>query len=186
MLSLPELNISYWSLKDKAVAKANLAGKVITVEGDAKAGADNKVAPVAQPTQQQIIQAEQVPATQQQKDIASQLEDIANSPQAPNFILMALAFVICFIMFVSFKILTQAKRNKIDLDEELVNMKPEKKVKNTIAGRRVIDSKKPSGKSHKIINFTTKEGRVANYDTSFVPLIEGIKNFSSNKEYEKL
>ena len=156
MLNLPELNITYWSLKDNKVAKANLPGKVITVSEGEKVDNGNNVDKIKdEPKPQQAAQTE---AAQEPKEVNVQqkIDEIMNSPQAPNLILLVLSFVICVIMFVSFKILTSAKRNKEVFDEELINPKK----KETFGGRKIIDE------TQMIIPSRNKKNNLVNIDSN--------------------
>ncbi len=134
MLTLPELNINYWSLKDNKIAKANLPGKVITIiTGDKIADNSNKVkAPVASPPQVQpqiSIDQQAVPEV----GLEEKINRIMNSPQSPNLVILLLSFMICVIIFISFKVLTGARRNREMFDDELIN--PNRRA---VSGRKVI------------------------------------------------
>lgn len=160
MLTLPELNIAYWSLKDNVITKANLPGKVITAVPSDKAIVNEqpKATPTAPVAQQQPEATEQEPQT-----FESKFESISNSPQMPNLVLLMLCFFMCIVIFISFKILTSAKKNKQDFDEELVNPKPKQKNADASGlGRR------------KIINLNKKNAPMSN--SNYIVRIHGANN----------
>ena len=147
MVTLPELTIPYWSLKDNKITKAVLPGKVITAT---EIGKEENKAKTYQPKLPEKKQ-ETIPADQQEQDLETKIDNILNSPQAPNFIILVLAFVICVIMFVSFKIITQARHSKPDFDEDLINLRKETSPNKR---RKITDNPEYPQDPRKIINFS--------------------------------
>ncbi len=197
MLNLPELNINYWSLKDNKLATANLADKVITSLSSDKAAAVNNVnaAPTqAASTNQQQNAMQQTQRAQQQNSNADQAQDevetaaslqdkieqkfdaITNSPQGPNLIILVLSFVICVIMFVSFKVITTSRKSPVKLDDSLVNPKVSFDDLDRKLNRKITDPK-----PNRIINFSSN-GRETSQVASFAKQVRDAKSYKELQE----
>ncbi len=164
MLTLPELNIPYWSLKENKIVKANLPGKVITAVPSENSAAETQPKPkaarpvIAQPEEQQPSEPQ---------SLESKLEQITNSPQMPNLVLLMLSFFICVVVFIAFKVITSSKVNKQEFDEDLINKaKPEK--------TKSVKGQGPA--SRKIINFSSKGKTEPQGDSDIIILINNAQN----------
>jgi hypothetical protein len=146
-LILPELNISFWNLKDNKLDKAVLSGKIIEVEGSNlvqnQKSTENLIDKNANNQNNSISQGLEdnskankendesynktnTDLTLQDKitndvNLKTKLKEVFNSPQMPNLVILVVSFFICIIMFITFKIIATGGKKDFFKDENKPN-----------------------------------------------------------------